>query len=669
MISDNISNIFNISNISNNIANYFENNSLERELNKLITNSVINNVECKLLLDTDFNPHLSDLITLIDRLSPNEEIKKKILEYRYNIIKVDEQDNNIRISPSKLKKILYKNSINKFTKDQKKGIKNITEFLLNPNKRIFGFFGFAGTGKTTTLTTLVSQFVKLKMYKRIALVAPTNKAVMVIKNKFLPFLVELTDNTTISKSLPFDIIIEELKSKGIYIDFITIHKLLQIKTDFDSNGNMIFIPHDKPDIKMFDLIIIDECSMISIPMIDQLLFEIRRNNTKVIFSGDPAQLPPINEKISSIFMNHKDDLTLHKYRETLNRDKDKNKDIYTQELLSGFLKERFELFINDILKMDKYTLTDVVRSKNEAVTKTCLSLRHWIENRFDFPPLEKYKDLHGVNFYHNNNNENKVESEWFKKTLKNFKNPMENNIIITWTNAQTTEFNNAIRHILFSKKNLNRFEVGEILILNDFYHLKNGAIYTSEHIKVNEINLINKKIIMFTQELENDINFKKFKNESSIRKKYIEFVTSITSAYKINYKCYELKINKIGSNEILTINILHEDENSNYEKVLPFIHSRIKKFLSSISTDLIKEKQVTEYIGKPIWKHLHETMIEPFANVSYGYAITCHKAQGSNYFNVYVDASDLMKNNKESEMRRCLYTAFTRTENELHVLF
>ena len=115
--------------------------------------------------------------------------------------------------------------------------------------------------------------------------------------------------------------------------------------------------------------------------------------------------------------------------------------------------------------------------------------------------------------------------------------------------------------------------------------------------------------------------------------------------------------------------MLYDDEISNYEKTLPFIQCRIKKFLSSISTDLTKEKQINEYIGKPIWKHLHEKLIEPFANVSYGYAITCHKAQGSNYYNVFVDASDLMKNNKESEMRRCLYTAFTRTENELHVLF
>jgi signal recognition particle GTPase len=667
-------------NITSNISSYINYNNLDTEINKLVLDSIITNDDAILLQTHNCNPHLSDLINILDKICHNEEVRKKILEYRYNIIKIDNEDTNkLRLSPSKLKKLLYNNSFYKYTKDQKIGIKNITEFLLNPNKKIFGFFGFAGTGKTTTLTTLVSQFVKLKMYKRIALVAPTNKAVMVMKNKFLPFLIELTDNTSISKSLSFDLIIEELKNKNIYIDFITIHKLLQIKTDFDNNGNMIFIPHDKPDIKIYDLIIIDECSMISIPMIDQILFEIRRNNIKLIFSGDPAQLPPINEKISSLFMIHKDDLTLHKYRDVLNRDKDKNKEIYTNEFINSFLKERFELFVNDILNMDKYTLTDVVRSKKMAVTKTCLSIRHWIENRFEFPPLEKYKDLEGVNFYHNIDNSIKTNTEWFKECLKNFKKPVNNNIIITWTNLQAQEYNNVIRTILFNKKDLNRFEKGDILILNDFYQIKNesveninnSTIYTSEHIKVNtDVKLVNKKIILFSPFFEDEINFKKFKNDVGMRKKYNEFVQTILGAYKLIFKCYELNVVKIGEENIsMKINVFHEDEIQNYEKILPFLHSRIKKFLQSISTDLVKEKQVNEYIGKPIWRHLHENLIEPFANVSYGYAITCHKAQGSNYYDVYVDASDIMKNNKESEMRRCLYTAFTRTVNELHVLF
>ena len=663
------------------IESYFEdinqNNTIDKEINKLVLDEIISLDESKLLTLNNYNPYLSDLIYILEKISINELIKDKILENRFNMIKTND-DKSIRLSTSKIKKLLYSNEITKFTKDQKKGIKSICEFLLDPTKKIFGFFGYAGTGKTTTLTTLVSQFTKLKMFKKIALVAPTNKAVMVMKNKFLPFLIELTNNTSISNSLSFDVIIEELKNRNIYIDFITIHKLLQIKTDFDSHGQMIFIPHDKPNINTYDLIIIDECSMISIPMVDQLLFEIRRNKTKVIFSGDPAQLPPINEKLSSLFMIHTDDLTLHKYRETLNRDKDKNKDIYTQEFLNGFLKERFDKFITDIMTMDRYTLTDVVRSKKDAVTKASLSIRHWIENRFEFPPLEKYKDLDGVKFYDYDINKSKTETEWFKKCLNGFKNPVNNNIIITWTNAQSVEYNNIIRNILFKKKVLNRFENGDILILNDFYQIKsnsesnrNKTIYTSEHIKVIGCKIVNNKINLFPPSFESELKFNKFKNESLMKKKCLEFILGINDTYKLNYKNYELLVSKLGdsSGEIIKIYVLHEDEVINYEKTLPFIQSRIKKFLNSISTDMIKEKQVNEYIGKPIWRHLHEILIESFANVSYGYAITCHKAQGSNYHDVYVDASDIMKNNKCSEMRRCLYTAFTRTVNELNVLF
>jgi hypothetical protein len=665
-----------------NIESYFEdfehtkNNILDKEINKLILNETISLDESKILTLYNYYPYISDLIHIFDKICINEIIKDKILENRFNMIKVDE-NKDIRLSPSKVKKLLYSNEITKFTKDQKKGIKSICEFLLDPSKKIFGFFGYAGTGKTTTLTTLVSQFTKLKMYKKIALVAPTNKAVMVMKNKFLPFLLELTNNTTISNSLSFDVIIEELKTKNIHIDFITIHKLLQIKTDFDTNGQMIFIPHDKPNISTYDLIIIDECSMISIPMVDQLLFEIRRNKTKVIFSGDPAQLPPINEKLSSLFMIHIDDLTLHKYRETLNRDKDKNKDIYTQDFINGFLKERFDKFITDIMTMDRYTLTDVVRSKKDAVTKASLSIRHWIENRFEFPPLEKYKDLDGVKFYDYDINKSKTETEWFKKCLKSFTNPVNNNIIISWTNAQSVEYNNIIRNILFKKKELKRFEIGDILILNDFYQIKNNnndknqTIYTSEHIKVHSVELINKRINIFQSSFESELKFNKFKNETIMKKKCLEFIMGINDAYKLNYKCYELNISKLGDKtQVLNkIYVLHEDEVNNYEKTLPFIQSRIKKFLNSISSDMMKEKLVNDYIGKPMWKHLHEILIEPFANISYGYAITCHKAQGSNYHDVYVDASDIMKNNKCSEMRRCLYTAFTRTVNELNVLF
>jgi len=97
------------------------------------------------------------------------------------------------------------------------------------------------------------------------------------------------------------------------------------------------------------------------------------------------------------------------------------------------------------------------------------------------------------------------------------------------------------------------------------------------------------------------------------------------------------------------------------------IQGLIKKFISKLLTLQYTQSHI-DSISKVLWKNIHQNLIEPFAEVSYGYSITCHKAQGSNFYNVYIDANDIMKNMKENEMKRCLYTAFTRTVNNLKVL-
>jgi hypothetical protein len=97
-----------------------------------------------------------------------------------------------------------------------------------------------------------------------------------------------------------------------------------------------------------------------------------------------------------------------------------------------------------------------------------------------------------------------------------------------------------------------------------------------------------------------------------MKKKCLEFILGINDTYKLNYKNYELLVSKLGdsSGQIIKIYVLHEDEVNNYDKTLPFIQSRIKKFLNSISSDMMKEKLVNDYISKPMWRHLHEMLIE-----------------------------------------------------------
>ena len=72
---------------------------------------------------------------------------------------------------------------------------------------------------------------------------------------------------------------------------------------------------------------------------------------------------------------------------------------------------------------------------------------------------------------------NKTDTEWFKRCVDYFKGDTDNkqhlsNIILTWTNKQTDEYNDIIRKTLYKKAKLNKFEIGDILILTDFYNMK-----------------------------------------------------------------------------------------------------------------------------------------------------------------------------------------------------
>jgi hypothetical protein len=96
-------------------------------------------------------------------------------------------------------------------------------------------------------------------------------------------------------------------------------------TDYSIDGNMIFVRDKKSSslIPNYDIVIVDECSMINLDMIDAIFEEVRniknmkskgfKKTPKIIFSGDPAQLPPVNEDESSIFCNKKNILKYEDY--------------------------------------------------------------------------------------------------------------------------------------------------------------------------------------------------------------------------------------------------------------------------------------------------------------------------------------------------------------------
>ena len=64
-------------------------------------------------------------------------------------------------------------------------------------------------------------------------------------------------------------------------------------------------------------------------------------------------------------------------------------------------------------------------------------------------------------------------------------------------------------------------------------------------------------------------------------------------------------------------------------------------------------------------------MKSPYLNalqVKYGYAVTCHKAQGGQWRNVYVDLGYIPPESMGMEFYRWLYTAVTRATSQLYLV-
>lgn len=163
-----------------------------------------------------------------------------------------------------------------FDADQVRAIEGIRAFIKDTDRRFLLLTGFAGTGKTTTLAQgLAPRSPEIKL----AYVAPTHQAVDVMR--------EAADD-------PFAV-------------FATLHSILELKErrNFDTGAvtyeRDTFNTERKPRWNEFTLFIIDEASMVNSELFSHIIDNIS-SKQKVIFVGDKAQLPPIGERISKVFL-------------------------------------------------------------------------------------------------------------------------------------------------------------------------------------------------------------------------------------------------------------------------------------------------------------------------------------------------------------------------------
>jgi len=237
--------------------------------------------------------------------------------------------------------------------------------------------GFAGTGKTF----LIKKFIEVVVNKTFAITAPTHKALSVME-------------------------------KHLGIKGTTLQSLHGLKPDVDMVGfdidNLKFNAIGRPKMDNYSLVIIDESSMINTPLFNLNRERATQGRIKILYIGDPLQLPPVKEKESKVFTEVKRVIEL----DTIIRQSEDNP-----------LLDLFELLRDDIRNGTSNCLTYIVDNPCRIVNGC----------GYKRVNLTEYKEL--LLEYYNN--------EKFFSNLNYVRS-------MAYTNIMTNSWNNFIRDNIFN---------------------------------------------------------------------------------------------------------------------------------------------------------------------------------------------------------------------------
>ena len=263
----------------------------------------------------------------------------------------------------------HKELLNKFsyhpTIKQSKLFSLLVEFLFSKNeKSLFLLKGYAGTGKTTTISTLVSCLFKIN--KKSVLLAPTGRAAKVI--------------SVYSKKQAF-----------------TIHKKIYFPKKMP-NGSVDFVLKNNKHTNT--IFIVDEASMIpdrpqngklfeNGSLLDDLIsYVYSGRECKMILIGDTAQLPPVKLKLSPALKDTRLEIDYNKkvYQielDEVTRQHENSGILANATLLRSQIENNsnyfeFDLNFPDIIRLvDGYDIEDAITGSydNDGIEDTAIIVR------------------------------------------------------------------------------------------------------------------------------------------------------------------------------------------------------------------------------------------------------------------------------------------------------
>jgi hypothetical protein len=534
--------------------------------------------------------------------------------------------------------INFENTDIVLTDDQQRVLEQIITFLKTSSeldsttKKIRTIKGYAGTGKTT----LTREIHKWATHNSLSVlgVAPTHKARKVLEKVL---------NTNIFS----------------HVETMTVAKYLNRQKQHSYIGTKSFSRGKGRDVEEeYDLILVDECSMISDNDVDDMIATLT-DRSKMIFIGDSAQIP----NPTQTYIKNSDG--------TISKKDSKAFDFTTFEL------------------------TKVIRQSSEnPLLKVCTKIRNHLMTEVKFKRVDKLVHGRGIRFY----DDHKEFLAKIKKKLKLHRDLLPQYKIIAYTNEMVQFYNRFVRKFLGFKE---PFIVGEILmgynsvgypnvviengqeyIVMDIEHttshkIRAGKEYTGLEGYMITINSESGKVKVFFPTVgspKNTIMLTEFKRRaekvnrkgSSIAdyREYMQLKNQLIFMENVYfYNGSIISESRLKDSDLLLFNAV-----SGYiavkGKTMRIRESKHVATLNEKYPDLLKERVSDDKLLSESEKLVDRyRVIEK--DIDYGYAITAHKSQGSTYHTVFIDEDDFEKIGNRWNSRYGAEENGTKEKNQL----
>lgn len=474
--------------------------------------------------------------------------------------------------------------------DQNGCLAAVSGFLADCDQRVFMLKGYAGTGKTFLIKG-ITEYLSAQG-RAFQLLAPTGRAAKVVLEK------TKREARTLHSFLYGYGDLQEYRDRNAPAGSETFKFHAPIRTNSDQ-ANTIYI--------------VDEASLVSDVYAESEFFQSGSGyllqdfvsyadlangakDRKVIFVGDPAQLPPVGMSNSPA-------------------------------LDSDYLRKHFGL------EPASYELKEIVRQKADSgVIHNVMPLRDSLEKaKFSGLSFDFGEDVR------------RIRSDDVLPLYMAARTGAGQPIVITYSNAEAAEFNRSIRNHLFPGKDF--ITPGDVLIVTANGHVSDRFLANGEFVHVSGVE---------TAIERRTVTLKDRNHDSGV----VEDVEIVLTFRDVE----------------IALPTLDEDVSAVRVKILDdLLHGR-QSGLSGVQqralyVDFLKRHP--DLRGHENRDELNRILRnDPYFNAirtKFGYAVTCHKAQGGEWTDVFVSCQT-GQNPRTADYFRWLYTAMTRASGKLYLI-